>query len=1440
MDDKDKSSQNETSVSPLPKEQQELIQLDSLEVAEKLNQWAIEYYQEEKYQQALLLFQRVLIIYENRLGLEDSLTANSMNNLASIHQVMGTYNEAEILYQRVLEIDEKLLGAEHPDTAISLNNLALLYEDMQLYSKIELLYLRVLAIREKHLGTKYPDTLISQNNLAEFYQSVRIDSKTDPLSEKELELIKLDSLEAAKKLNQWAITYYEEERYQKALPLFQRVFVVFDKYLGIKHPLTTNSLNNLASLYQVMEAHDKAEFLYRWVLETDEKQYGAQHPNTVTSLNNLALLYEAMGLHEKALAIRNKQSSTEFEQTIKEDNKTSILYKNTLNEISVSVLSVEKKQLMSLNDYEYFQCLKQLNSQFYKKGEYKRALVLSQAILDIAEEQLGKKHLDTAISLNNLAGVYQVIGEYNKAEPLYQRALAIHESQSGVEDPSTASILNNLAELYRDMGKYSKAKLLHERALMIRKKRLGNNDPLTAISLSNLAEIYRVTGIYKKAEYLHKCALDILEKKLGVEHLSTADSLSKLAELYLVMALYSKAKPLYRRALIIYEKQLGIQHPYTIISQNNLALLYRTMGKYRIARILYKNALDAYKKHLEADHPHVATILNNLAELYQSIGIHSKAKILFQNALTIRKKMLGSLHPETTMSRNNLAQFYFEIGEYSKAERLLQHALTINEQQSGRHYSLILNNLAELYQEMGCYSKAEPLFQQSLELKEGELGIDHPLISHSLNGLAMLYLLMGIYSKAKPLFQRALVIDENKLGVDHPLTARSLNNLAALYEGVGAYSKAKPLYQRALKINEKHFGDTHCSVAANLSNLAGVYEVMRTYKKSKFLYQRALVINVRNLGAEHLDTITILKNLIMIFEIEVIDHYQNEVIGVHNCKIKRHSIEVIFFTKYTINALQISRQKNIDLSKLLKSSFIGNREFIYRDLISRLLNQNRLQEAEHVMAMYKEKEVADYYKKDRSEKDDRPLTLIDFNAQEKPWHERYKKITDALYSNHQAQQKLKEKDEEDLGIEDKKQIQYLEQQLAENEAQFYAFFDDINKPWPDFPKEQLAPQSPDALQKTLIELGEGVIILNYFVEDEKTRILLTTPTTRILRERKISARTLRQHISEYRQKLKKQDSLWELSQILYQILIEPVVNDLKAVNAKILMFALDDALRYLPMNTLYDGKYYLIERYATSIYTPAVGYGALTKANQDNVNMVGMGVTKAADNYSLDKLSFVENELKGVIQTPTSKDSSAFLSGDIYLDHAFNRDMLWKTLREQRFEIIHFATHFVLREGNGYESFLLLGEDDSDERILTIADLYRHPNVELEGVDLLTLSACDTAMSPVPTEEETLEEQNTRKIPLENFQRIAQQRGAEIEAFAAIAQQKGAKAVLASLWPVNDRSTSLLMQYFYQHWQQDKLNKLGALQKAQLKLIHSRRFKHPYFWSPFILMGNWL
>ncbi|HEV8713174.1 MAG TPA: CHAT domain-containing protein [Candidatus Binatia bacterium] len=304
----------------------------------------------------------------------------------------------------------------------------------------------------------------------------------------------------------------------------------------------------------------------------------------------------------------------------------------------------------------------------------------------------------------------------------------------------------------------------------------------------------------------------------------------------------------------------------------------------------------------------------------------------------------------------------------------------------------------------------------------------------------------------------------------------------------------------------------------------------------------------------------------------------------------------------------------------------------------------------------------------------------------------------------------------------------------------------------------------------------------------------------------------------------------------------PVAKDLQDAKAETLMWSLDGALRYLPMAALHDGDQYLIERYRSVVFTPA-SQARLKDRPSAQWKGLGLGVSQAHEDFLA--LPAVVDELSGIIREEGKNNTGGVLPGTIKLDAAFTAETMLAALH-QRYPVVHIASHFLFHPGNETTSFLLLGDGSH----LSLSQIKTLPNV-FGGVDLLTLSACDTATGGAGGD------------------------GKEVEGFGVLAQRQGAKAVLTSLWSVADESTKALMQTFYRLRETHTgMAKAEALRQAQLALLRGETqtakspgtqraarlldhkgetqtqpyftrdpqapYAHPYYWAPFILIGNWL
>ena len=522
-----------------------------LQEAERLNQQVVQLHQQGKYNEAIYLAEKALVIREKVLGQEHLSVATSLNYLAILYRLQGNYDKAEPLYVRALAISEKVLDQEHPSVAISLDNLALLYQSQGNYSKAEPMHLRALAILEKVLGREHPSVATSLNNLAGLYRLQGNYSKAEPLYVRALaireKVLGLEHSDVAISLDNLAGLYSSQGNYSKAEPMHLRALVILEKVLGREHPSVATSLNNLAELYRLQGSYAKAEPIYRRALAILEKVLGREHPSVASGLNNLAELYRLQGSYAKAEPI----------------------YRRALA-IREKVLAPEHPDIAT--------SLSSLAGLYSSQGNYAKAEPIYLQALAILEKVLGREHPSVASGLNNLAELYRLQGSYAKAEPIYRRALTIREKVLGGEHPDVAASLNNLALLYQRQRHYSKAELLYLRALTIREKVMGGEHPDVATILNNLAQLYSSQGNYDKAESLYLRALAIKEKVFSWEHPSVATSLNNLALLYSSQGNYSKAESLYLRALAIVEKALGREHPSVATSLNNLAGFYWSKG----------------------------------------------------------------------------------------------------------------------------------------------------------------------------------------------------------------------------------------------------------------------------------------------------------------------------------------------------------------------------------------------------------------------------------------------------------------------------------------------------------------------------------------------------------------------------------------------------------------------------------------------------------------------------------------------------------------------------------------------------------------------------------------------------------------------------------------------------------------------------------------------
>lgn len=461
--------------------------------------------------------------------------------------------------------------------------------------------------------------------------------------------------------------------------------------------------------------------------------------------------------------------------------------------------------------FSFSQEWEDLNDQlfrYYSEGYYAQAIPVGEKALLAAERKFGKKHLNYAISLYNLARVYTSAGDYAKAEPLYIESLALYKKAVGENDTDYILCLNSLALLYASTSDYNKAETLQVEVLKKYKNLSGDSSADYALGLNNLGVLYFKMGNYQKAEPLLNAALKIKEHVLGKNNAEYATSVNNIAVLYEKMGNFAVAESMHLEALKIRKSVLGRKHPTYAESVNNLGVFYETTGMYVKADSFYTEAIGITKNILGENHPDYAVRLNNLAGLYRQIGLYSKSEELYLKVMTIRKNTIGESHPAYALCLNNIALLYKNMKEYNKAESLYNKAIAIYKNKYGEEpqmdYIACLNNLAALYQKTGQLAYSDSLLKTVLAFYKKKVGEYHPAYATALNNLAELEELSGNYHEAEKLFKEVLLIRKQILGEQHPDYAISLNNLGVFYNETGNVVAAEKLLKESRMINLKN------------------------------------------------------------------------------------------------------------------------------------------------------------------------------------------------------------------------------------------------------------------------------------------------------------------------------------------------------------------------------------------------------------------------------------------------------------------------------------------------------------------------------------------------------------------------------------------------------------------------------------------------------------
>lgn len=798
----------------------------------------------------------------------------------------------------------------------------------------------------------------------------------------------------------------------------------------------------------------------------------------------------------------------------------------------------------------------------------------------------------------------------------------------------------------------------------------------------------------------------------------------------------------------------------------------------------------------------------NLGLLAREQGEHDRALAHLERALELAH--LSGHDVARAKALNNLGGVYRLRGQYTQALSHYRRALILRRAIGDRPGEIrTLGNLCLIYQNLGDMDGALEHCERSLDLAR-RLG-DRRRMANGYSNTAQLYAARGRSEKSLDYLERSLAI---KTAInDRAGAARAHNNIGNLHLSRGEYVEARESFERSLALKEAL--DDRTGQGATYLNLGLSY--LRTGEPRTALEYLGLALAAQSE----------VQSPELTWRIHDATARTWTTLG--NPRI------ATLFGKQAVNTIQRLRSGIRTLDSDLQTGFIKDKEAVYRRLAEALLAQGRLPEAQQVLAMLKEEEYFNFIRRDAG-RDSRD-TSAELSAVEADWVARYAEISDEIFALAQQHEALKQKAKSGTkltGAEDERRLA-LRADLKVARQNLVA---GIAKLEQDFERAQAESRdrliarnlrSVESLKAVLGRLGAGVALVHYVMSKDRLHLLMTTSTTQVLRESPVDSATLQGRVQQFREALDSPSGdVVGAGGKLYADLIGPIESDLEQASIRTLMVSLDGSLRYVPLAALHDGERFVAERLSVVVFTEA-GRNQLEVPSSEVWRVAGLGLSKQVEGFS--PLPGVRAELDAIVRSEEDvNDDDGVLSGVFRMDEQFDARAI-SDLLDEGYPVLHIASHFVFKPGTERDSFLVLGTGEH----LTLEQI----NVEsfdLTEVDLLTLSACETAVGG------------------------AGEDGREVEGFAALAQNRGARGVLATLWPVADASTAAFMSEMYRLREEEGLDKAEAIRQTQLAFLRSDTagtvgeavrgagldldepgaFVHPYYWAPFVLMGNWL
>ncbi len=825
---------------------------------------------------------------------------------------------------------------------------------------------------------------------------------------------------------------------------------------------------------------------------------------------------------------------------------------------------------------------------------------------------------------------------------------------------------------------------------------------------------------------------------------------------------------------------------------NTLGMLYHAQEEYPKALEHLKQALTIRQE--VWDRKGEGITQNNLGLAYYGLGRHEEALKYLQHALSIRREVWDRRGESKTL--RNLVTVCRALGETEVSLAYLQEALALARELAERDTEgQLLSELGTTYQEMYRYEEAIAFYQQALTAARASQ--NQASEQSALSSLGFVYQNLGRSQDALSCFEEALAL-ARVLG-DRQSEGEILHNLAALYHALAQPEMMLEYAMVALAVAREMESRRFLGSALNAVGVA--FREIHLYEDALGHYQQALEI-ARSVG-NHRGTIITLGNIGVIqanlrqYETSLdsfkealtlardIGDQDGEGFILHNQAAVYidlgHYRQALEYFEQAIKAVEALRQDL--LSEELRIGYFTNIGDIYADYIALLVEQGYTERALEAVERSKSRTFLEQLGYEAFPTPEIPSTQQELLSAEAGMLHELRALQDMI--------------RDAVG---EAQLEYFAQQRDKRKT--------LDALW-----EQLEVFAPDYVALRRGDPGDYRQI-QAFLDDQKVPAALvefyTLPDRIVVFVLRSGARNgavvqipmaqnrLRRLVQNCEREVADYPRYGDIGQ-RWQTLAEPLLAEvlLHLDGVELVYLVPHGLVHYLPLHSLRVNGDYLTDCFPIA-YAPSTA--VLSRVIQRKTGMESTG-----DGREALVLGYTPSKYERAVFEGEAVQIADFFGTKARL----SQEATGTLLREQgaHYDILHLSCHGFFRSNDPLASGLLLADG-----VLTARDIM---GMRLNA-DLVTLSACQTALSD-------------------------QQPGDELVGLTRALLYAGASSVLVTLWSVDAVAALELMTDFYSRLQgmggNKGTSKVTALQEAMLELRKKR--EPPYYWAPFILVGDW-